>query len=599
MTLVVVCSLMLSAVLATAGVAKLRDRAGSRDAIAGFGVPASLTAPLALVVPIAELAAALALIVGPTRTWGALGALVLIAGFSLAITRNLARGRTPECHCFGQLHSSPAGPRALARNAALLTLAGLVASQADPVSTALVAAVGIAIGVAGWALSRRATPAGSNAEAAGLTIGAPAPSFELPSKAGSTVSLRSLLTRGAPTLLLFSDPQCGPCQALAPDVAAWQRLYDEELTIAVVERRNGADADGGDDHGRRTVLLQSATEVSDSYRATGTPSAVLIGTDGRVASPVAGGADAIETLIGANVTNFEPHPTELEGGSAWTVPVRLGGPLIRRELLVRGAGTAAAGTLLARPLRALGLGPRGAPKCKKDKDCPRRTVCRGGRCACPGGHEPDRCRGDCTNYDVDKQHCGGCPGKQCGFDEYCYGGRCIPRSGDGSTCAEDCGSTTRVCCQGRCRGLGFDREHCGGCGISCPPGQTCCWGRCTDPQRDPRFCGGGSDCTEGEKCFPDQVCHAGKCRDKCPEPLRQCGQMCGNPNTQTCCGKNVLIDKEDIENGRLKCCDGEAVAPLPDGRCPRFCQGQPYDPQVYQCCEEGLRPWEDGSFFCP
>jgi uncharacterized membrane protein YphA (DoxX/SURF4 family)/thiol-disulfide isomerase/thioredoxin len=597
-TLVLVCSVALSAVLATAGVAKLRDRDGSRDAIAGFGVPASLVAPLALVVPVAELASALALLAGPARTSGALGALVLLVAFSLAIAWNLARGRRPDCHCFGQLHSSPAGPRALARNAALITLAGLVAGNADPASTALAAAGGFAIFAVGWALSRRAAPDARSGRT-DLAIGTPAPGFELPALEGTTVSMRSLLKRGRPTLLVFSDPHCGPCQELAPDVAEWQRLYADELTVAVVEQGDGSRTHREDEHGRRSVLLQSGTEVADAYGARGTPSAVLVGTDGRVASPVAGGSAAIEELVGANVASFVPHPAEVAGGSTWTLPVRLGGPLIRRELLVRGAGTAAAGSVLARPLRALGLAPRGNPKCKKDKDCPRRTVCRGGRCACPGGHEPDRCRGDCTNYDVDKQHCGGCPGKQCGFDEYCYGGRCIPQSGDGSTCAEDCGSTTRVCCQGRCRGLGFDREHCGGCGISCPPGQTCCWGRCTDPQRDPRFCGGGSDCTAGEKCFPDQVCHAGKCRDECPEPLRQCGQMCGNPNTQTCCGKNVLIDKEDIENGVLKCCDGEAVAPLPDGRCPRFCKGQPYDPQVYQCCEEGLRPWEDGSFFCP
>jgi thiol-disulfide isomerase/thioredoxin len=598
-TLVVVCSVILAAVLATAGIAKLRDRAGTRDAIARFGVPASLAAPLALAVPVAELSAALALVAGPTRAWGAFGALVLLVGFSLALAWNLARGRTPDCHCFGQLHSSPVGPRTLARNAALIAVAGLVAGNADPAATAIAAAGGIAIVPVGWALSRRAALAAGSGPG-DLAVGTPAPSFALPSLDGSTVSMRSLLTRGRPTLLVFSDPHCGPCQELAPDVAEWQRLYAEELTVAVVERRDGSRTNREDEHGRRTVLLQSETEIADAFGARGTPSAVLVGVDGRVASPVAGGSAAIEELVGANVARFEPHPTEVAGGSAWTVPVRLGGPLIRRELLVRGAGTAAAGTVLARPLRALGLASGGKnPKCEKDKDCPRRSVCRGGRCACPGGHEPDRCRGDCTNFDVDEDHCGGCGKKRCGPGEKCYGGRCVPFTGDGTTCAEDCGSMTQVCCQGRCRGLGFDSEHCGGCGISCPPGQTCCWGRCTDPRRDPRYCGGTSSCVEGEKCFPDQVCHNNKCRDECPEPLRQCGGTCGNPNTQICCGKQTLIDKEDVENGVLKCCDGEAVAPLPDGRCPRFCQGQPYDPQVYQCCEEGLRPWDDSSFFCP
>jgi uncharacterized membrane protein YphA (DoxX/SURF4 family)/thiol-disulfide isomerase/thioredoxin len=598
-TLVVLCSLMLAAVLATAGVAKLRDRAGSRDAIAGFGVPASLAAPLALIVPVAELSAALALVAGPARTWGALGALVLLVGFSVAIAWNLARGRTPDCHCFGQLHSSPAGPRTLARNAALIAVAALVVSNAELASTALAAAAGFGIAAAGWALSRRATPVTASVASA-LTIGTPAPSFELPSLEGPTVSLRSLLASGTPTLLVFSDPHCGPCLELAPHVAEWQRLHADELTIAVIERRDGAGTGRDDEHGRRTVLLQSETEVSDAYGAVGTPSAVLVGPDGRLASSVTGGAAAIEGLIGAHVTRFEPHPTEVQGGSVWTVPVRLGGPLVRRELLVRGAASAAAGTVLARPLRAVGLGrARGAPRCDRDRDCPRGTVCRRGRCACPGSFEPDRCGGECTNIDVDKQHCGGCNRPPCGFDEYCYGGNCVSNTGDGSTCAEDCNNTTRVCCQGRCVGLGFDDANCGGCGVNCGPGTSCCWGRCVNTNRDPRFCGGCADQGDGQKCRSDEVCHNGKCRDKCPEPLRQCGQSCGNPNTQTCCGKQVLIDKDDIENGTLKCCDGEAVEPTPSGGCPRFCQGQPYDPQEYQCCEEGLRPWEDGSFFCP
>jgi hypothetical protein len=598
-TLVLLCSLMLAAVLATAGVAKLRDRAGSREAIAGFGFPASLVAPLGLAIPIAELAAGGALLAGPARTFGALGALGLLVGFSLAITWNLARGRTPECHCFGQLHSSPAGPLTLARNAALIALAGLVAGRADPALTALAAAGGVAIVAVGWALSRRATLVAGGG-ASGLAIGAPAPSFELPSLEGSTVSLRSLLAPGRPALLVFSDPHCGPCQALAPEIAEWQHLYSDELTIAVIERRDGATGGRRDEHGRRTVLLQSETEVSDSYGARGTPTGVLVGADGRVASPVASGSAAIENLMAANVTRFEPHPVEVEGGSAWTVPVRLGGPLIRRELLARGVASAAAGSVLARPVAAMGLGrARGAPRCERDRDCPQGTVCRGGRCACPGAYEPDRCRGECTNFDVDEQHCGGCNKPPCGFDELCYGGRCISRAGDGSSCAEDCSATTRICCQGRCIGAGFDAGNCGGCGIACGPGQTCCWGRCVNTRSDPRYCGGCADEGNGQKCGPKQVCHNGKCRDECPKPLRQCGETCGNPNTQTCCGKKVVIDKDDIENGTLKCCDGKAVEPTPSGECPRFCQGVPYDPQQYQCCEDGLRPWEGGGFFCP
>ena len=194
--LVVIASLVLAAVFVTAGVAKLRDLSGSREAMEGFGVPAYLVAPLGFAVPLAELTLAVALLIGPTRTWGALGAMGLLAGFSLAIAWNLARGRTPDCHCFGNLHSSPAGPTTLARNAGLIALAAVVATQADPAWSAAAAAAGLAFAAAGWALSRRETPADSDGEPQRLPIGAPAPSFELPAIEGQAVSLQSLLGLG-------------------------------------------------------------------------------------------------------------------------------------------------------------------------------------------------------------------------------------------------------------------------------------------------------------------------------------------------------------------------------------------------------------------
>jgi thiol-disulfide isomerase/thioredoxin len=547
---------VLAGVFAVAGVAKLADLEGSRSALRAFGVPRSLASPLGTLLPIAELATA-GLLVAGMATAGGLAAFVLLALFCSGIAVSLARGRTPDCHCFGQLHSSPAGPGTLARNAALIALAGFVASQADLALSALVAATGFAFAVAGWMLSRRATPADSDGVTRGLAVGAPAPSFELPALEGYTISLRSLLASGKPALLVFSDPHCGPCQALAPEVAEWQRLHSDELTIAVIERRDGSAAPQRDEYGRRTVLLQSESEVADAYGAQGTPTAVLVGADGRVASSVAGGSVGIEALMAESVDRFEPHPIEAEGGSAWTVPVRLGGPLIRRELLVRGAGaSAAAGTVLAWPARALGMArARGAPRCDRDRDCPRDTICRRGRCACPPGRGfPDRCAGDCTNVDSDPQRCGGCNRPPCPEGTECAGGNCITGNDTSCNCTSGGGD---ICCDGACVSPLFDAQSCGGCGVVCGSGQTCCLGRCVDTRSDARYCGGCVD--GGEKCAPNQVCHAGRCRDECPKPLRQCGRTCGNPNSQTCCGKKVVIDKEDIANGRMKCCGGEAV----------------------------------------
>src|SRR3712207_6801747 len=118
--------LVLAAVFALAGVAKLSDLEGSRKAIMDFGLPAVLASPLALLLPLAELAVAAALIPASTAWWGALGALGLLVLFVVGISINLARGRKPDCHCFGQLHSAPAGWKTLARNGVLAAVAGFV-----------------------------------------------------------------------------------------------------------------------------------------------------------------------------------------------------------------------------------------------------------------------------------------------------------------------------------------------------------------------------------------------------------------------------------------------------------------------------------------
>ena len=118
--------LLLAAVFVVAGVAKLADREGSRRAVTDFGVPAALAAPLGILLPLAELAVAAALIPTSTAFWGAAGALALLLLFVVGIGANLARGHKPDCHCFGQLHSAPAGWATLARNGVLAAVAAFL-----------------------------------------------------------------------------------------------------------------------------------------------------------------------------------------------------------------------------------------------------------------------------------------------------------------------------------------------------------------------------------------------------------------------------------------------------------------------------------------
>lgn len=325
---------LLAAVFLVAGVAKLLDREGTRAAVQDFGAPAALAGPLAVALPLAEIALAVLLIPTATAVAGALGALALLTLFSAAIALSLARGHAPECHCFGQLHSAPAGWATLARNGALAAVAGLTfaGSIAEPgtgtfewlagLGTAEVVAVllglalvaVVAVGAAaflhllrsyGRALVRieRLEAALSHGPddtpAPGLELGTPAPAFALADAAtGDRVTLEALLESRLPLLLVFASPGCGPCDALMPDLAGWQAAHAERLRVVVLSHGTAdalhADAER---HGLRYLLRDVDGRLYDEYEANGTPSAVLVGADATIASRLAAGPGAIAELV--------------------------------------------------------------------------------------------------------------------------------------------------------------------------------------------------------------------------------------------------------------------------------------------------------------
>jgi peroxiredoxin len=130
-------------------------------------------------------------------------------------------------------------------------------------------------------------------QAEGLPVGSEAPDFSLSGLHGETLTLEALRSSGNPIMALFTDPNCGPCNAMLPDVGRWQEEHANKLTLALVSRGEVEEnKTKAQEHGLRNVLLQKDWEVSESYEVRGTPSAVLISPDGKIASPVAGGASS-------------------------------------------------------------------------------------------------------------------------------------------------------------------------------------------------------------------------------------------------------------------------------------------------------------------
>jgi uncharacterized membrane protein YphA (DoxX/SURF4 family)/peroxiredoxin len=321
-TAVLAIRMLLAAVFAVAGIAKLRDLDGSRAAMKDFGVPAGLARTAGVLLPLAEIAVAIALVPTVSARWAAVVALLLLLAFIWGIANALRHGESPDCHCFGQLHSAPAGPSTLARNAALALLAAVVVVKAPGAalddwvserSAAELVAVGAGIAALffgiGWLymwrdrsglklqLARAQRLATSAAP--GIPIGTPAPNFTLPDLHGNDISLESLLERGHPVLMVFVSPGCEQCVELLPKISRWQRSLSDRLTLVLMStgsvKRNKPifEEHGiGDD-----VLLQELMEVTDAFRIRGTPSAVLITPEGMVATNPAETVFGIEPLL--------------------------------------------------------------------------------------------------------------------------------------------------------------------------------------------------------------------------------------------------------------------------------------------------------------
>ena len=144
--LVLIARCALAAVFAIAAIAKLVDLASFRATLDDFGVPPLAARVGAVGVPLVELAIAALLVPAGTAVAAAIAALVLLAGFCLAIVRILRRGEAPDCGCFGA-RPSPVGHSTLARNAGLGGVAAVIAA-AGPGPVLAAPTVAVLIGAA-------------------------------------------------------------------------------------------------------------------------------------------------------------------------------------------------------------------------------------------------------------------------------------------------------------------------------------------------------------------------------------------------------------------------------------------------------------------
>jgi uncharacterized membrane protein YphA (DoxX/SURF4 family) len=332
--------LLLATVFFAAGVGKLRDRSQFVATLSAMGVGRGQALPLATVIPCIELLTGAALLHFGFAAAGAIASLLMLAVFTAVTIISVWQGKALDCACFGSRAAEPLGLATLIRNAALMFLAillvvagpGAAITSSGPAWNTLtpdaraLAALSLVFLVALAAttvhasrlhaaharlasrvdlLEQRSRPTlegtVENADA-GLPPGARAPSFDLPRLEGDRASLASLLTAGEPVALVFLSAHCPACHELWSDIERWQSSDVGAVTVAAVCSGSPQTFElklmG---HTVMNVLLEGDTQVTEAYRISSRPAAVIVAPDGTIASGTFIGTAAVRALIGAHV----------------------------------------------------------------------------------------------------------------------------------------------------------------------------------------------------------------------------------------------------------------------------------------------------------
>jgi len=213
----------------------------------------------------------------------------------------------------GLAYSTSASSRAASDSGTLVAQAGTEPANAEKVAGLLDDALAAPrdLSVSKRPLKTRPLSE-SRLERDGLKPGARAPAFTLPTIDGRTVALDDY--RGRRLLIVFSDPECGPCEQLLPELAAWhERALESGLEFVMVSR-------GDADENRRKsevhgvafpVGLQRGWRLSKEYGIFATPVGFLIDGEGVITRAVAKGPDAILALLKAEIGARKEPPLKV------------------------------------------------------------------------------------------------------------------------------------------------------------------------------------------------------------------------------------------------------------------------------------------------
>ena len=137
-------------------------------------------------------------------------------------------------------------------------------------------------------------PAAAPRAPAGPKIGEPAPDFGLPDLAGKTVKLSDF--KGNRTLVLFWRPSCGFCERMLPDLKTWEKNARNGAPKLLVVSTDSVEVNKAMGLRSPVLIESSGMSVGQKFGAGGTPMAVLVDAEGKIASELAAGAPAVLEL---------------------------------------------------------------------------------------------------------------------------------------------------------------------------------------------------------------------------------------------------------------------------------------------------------------
>lgn len=142
----------------------------------------------------------------------------------------------------------------------------------------------------------------------GLPVGRHFPSFVLPDLANKATPLDGF--RGRRVLLVNWNFECGFCDSIAPPLARLQTdlLKNKVQLVLLADGEARANQEAAAEHGLKCpILLMTEQEEGAPFDEEGTPVAYLVDAEGRVAKPVARGADRVLALS-IELADRRPEP---------------------------------------------------------------------------------------------------------------------------------------------------------------------------------------------------------------------------------------------------------------------------------------------------